>query len=228
MKKADSKYIILAFSGLALVGCSTTDKKPEVQIKMEEQRTLLDNHTPHIKAVEARVILQGFQGGLTNKEASALKDFATDYANSGRGDIVISYPQGTMMDGQTDSLLRDAQKRLFLEGVDFAKMTFAPYQSAPNGVNAIVLSFAKYTAEEVKCKPWSEIDAKLVAGNLTPERFGCAKNANLAQMLVDPSDLLGDAKPDQASADKAIKGIDKYRNGEIEKVSGSVSDSGGN
>ncbi len=228
MKIAVSKYMILAGLGLALAACSTTDKKPEAQIQQELQKTVLDNHTPQIKAVESRMLVQGFEGTLTSKESIILKDFARDYFDTGRGDVVFAYPQGTIMDGQTDALLRETQKRLYLEGIDFAKMSFAPYRANPNGMNAIVVSFAKYAAVQVDCKPWSEIDAKSVAGNLTTERFGCAKNANLAQMLVDPGDLLGDAKGDITDAEKALKGVDKYRKGEIEKVSGSVSGSGGN
>lgn len=226
MKNAITKYAILAFSGFALSACATTDKKPEAQIKIEDTKTALDNHMPQINAVEARMIVQGFEGAVTSKEALMIKDFAGDYANTGRGEIIIAYPQGAIMDGQTDALLRDTQKRLFLEGIDFAKMSFAPYKSAPNGANAIVLSFAKFSVSEVKCKPWSEIDAKSVSGNMSSERFGCAQKANLAQMLVDPGDLLGDAKGELADADKAVKGVEKYRNGEIEKVTGSVS--GGN
>ncbi len=228
MKNLIAKYSVLALTSFALVACASSGKKPEAQMKVEEQRTLLDNHMPEIKAVEARVIVQGFNGALTNKEAEVLKTFANDYANVGRGDVVISYPQGAIMDGQTDALLRETQKRLYLDGIDFAKMSFSPYKASQNGINAIVLSFAKYTASEVKCKPWSEIDAKSVSSNLASERFGCAANANLAQMLVDPADLLGDKKLGDAPADKALKGVEKYRNGEIEKVSGSVSGSGGN
>jgi pilus assembly protein CpaD len=78
----------------------------------------------------------------------------------------------------------------------------------------------------MNCQPWSEFDARKTASNLSPDRFGCAQNANLAAMVSDPGDLLGDRTDTTRDAARIQFGIEKQRKGEVPAVSGTVAGGG--
>jgi pilus assembly protein CpaD len=121
---------------------------------------------------------------------------------------------------------QDAQRALYAGGVDYAKITGGTYQADGRPNAPVMLSFARFEAVKVTCQPWSEFDPRKTASNLSPDRFGCAQNANLAAMVADPGDLLGDRTDTTRDAARIQVGIDKHRKGDIPVVSGTVAGGG--
>lgn len=224
MLKKSQFLILSSLAVLSFLGACASSGKSEAALAIEDTKTILDVHTAEVKAVEARLLLSGINGQLSNEEIRQIKEYASDYAKLGRGNIVISYPQGAVLDGVTDALVRATQRELYIQGVEFKNMSFGPYAPVQQ-VNPIVLSFARYQAAEVKCKPWTEINPQKVMDNQASERFGCAAAANLAAMIVDPGDLIGDRKETPGDANKSIKALGDYHDGKLQQVSGQV---GGN
>ena len=192
------------------------------------QRTVLEAYTPTAVPVEARLVLGAVNGaqGLTGTEYSQLTTFANDFVQLGRGTLVISVPVNAGNSGAAALIAQDAQRALYAGGVDYAKISTGSYD-APGQSNApVMLSFARYEAVRIACQPWSEIDPRKTASNLSPDRFACAQNANLAAMVADPGDLLADRRDGPRDAGRIQVGVDKQRKGEVTTVSGAVAGGG--
>jgi pilus assembly protein CpaD len=192
------------------------------------QRTVLEAHTPTAVPVEARLALAATSGvqGLTGEEYSQLTSFANDFVRLGRGSLVISVPANSGNSQSAALVAQDAQRALYAGGVDFARISGGTYQADGRPNAPVMLSFARYEAQRMVCQPWSEIDPRKTATNLSPARFGCAQNANLAAMVTDPGDLLGDRTDAKRDASQIQVGIDKLRKGEVSTVSGAVAGGG--
>jgi pilus assembly protein CpaD len=192
------------------------------------QRTVLEAHTPTAVAVEARLALPAAEGtqGLTGQEYSQLTAFANDFVQLGRGTLVISVPANAGNSATAALVAQDAQRALYAGGVDYAKISGGTYQAQGRPNAPVMLSFARYEAVKIACQPWSEIDPRKTASNLSPDRFGCAQNANLAAMVADPGDLLADRRDGPRDAGRIQVGIEKQRKGEVATVSGAVAGGG--
>jgi pilus assembly protein CpaD len=235
-KTQNALLLPLALLALGATACASTGPRGGergervAQIRaVETSRTILDAHLPQPVAVEARLALGAGSGasGLTQAEHAQIAAFATEFIRLGRGNVVISAPADAANSAAAALLAQDAQRALFAAGVDFARMSGGAYQASGQSGAPVIVSFARHEVAPVTCTPWSQIDPRKTASNAATERFGCAQSANLAAMLADPGDLLGDRGEAPKDAERIQVGVDKLRKGEIEQVSGSVGGGGG-
>jgi pilus assembly protein CpaD len=232
---AKAKGLALVVSTMAFtVGCgggyagrnAAPPENPVLQAHLH--RTVLEAYTPTAVPVEARLVLAAANGaqGLTGQEYAQLTTFANDFVQLGRGTLVISVPANAGNSGSAALIAQEAQRALYAGGVDYAKITGGTYQAQGRANAPVMLSFARFEAQKIECQPWSEVDPRKTASNLSPDRFGCAQNANLAAMVADPGDLLGDRRDGPRDAGRIQVGVDKQRKGEVTAVSGAVAGGG--
>jgi pilus assembly protein CpaD len=226
-------YVGLGVLALVVSGCgggrAAQEEAPVDRVREAHlNRTVLEAHTPTAVPVEARLVLPAMQGtqGLTAQEYGELTRFANDFVRLGRGTLVISVPANAGNSASAAQVAQDAQRALYAGGVDFAKITGGTYQADGRPNAPVMLSFARFEAQKVECQPWTHFDIRKTASNLSPDRFGCAQNANLAAMVADPGDLLGDRTDTSGSAARMQVGVDKQRKGEVPAVSGTVAGGG--
>jgi pilus assembly protein CpaD len=176
-------------------------------------RTVLEAHTPTAVPVEARMSLAVSPGaqGLTAQDYAQLTSFADDFVRLGRGPMIISVPANSPNSTSAAQIAQDAQRALFAGGVDYGRIVGGTYQANGQPNAPVMLSFGRYEAQVVRCEPWSAIDTRKTASNLSPDRFGCTQNANLAAMVADPGDLLGDRTDKPRDASRIQVGVEKYR-----------------
>lgn len=225
--KNKQKAMISLMALLALGACATS-MRPDIEKENQsiaDTRTILDAHRPEVTQTESRIMLFGDGGRLSPKEVADLKSFAEGYITAGHGTVVVSYPQGGGNSGEVNALVRETQKQLYNAGIDFKNMSFGTF-NATKEKDPVMVSFTRYQASEVECVPWTQIDPRKTAKNSTTVNFGCATHSNIAAMLADPGDLLGERELGKDDASRAQVGIDKYRKGELPAVSGTVSGGG--
>lgn len=224
----------VALSALMMLGACGGGRaaKEEAPIDMVEQahlkRTVLDAYLPEVVPVEARMAISAPSGavGLNVQEAAELKAFAQEYVRLGRGNVVVSVPANASNSQTAGQVAQDVQRALFLGGVDFSKISAGPYQAQGQANAPILITFGRYEAKPIVCEPWTSFDPRKTGENIPPARFGCAQNANLAAMVADPGDLLGDRKDGPRDAARIQTGVDMHRKGAIPTVSGSVAGGG--
>ncbi len=227
--------LAITLSALMLLGAcgGASVAKEEAGIDKIEQahlkRTVLDAYVPEAVPVEARMLISAPSGavGLNVQEAAELKAFAQEYVRLGRGNVVVSVPANANNSQTAGQVAQDVQRALFLGGVDFSKISAGPYQAQGQSNAPILITFGRYETKPIECEPWTSIDPRKTATNLPVSRFGCAQNANLAAMIADPGDLLGDRKDGPRDAARIQNGIDLHRKGAVPTVSGSVKAGGG-
>jgi pilus assembly protein CpaD len=226
-------------TGLVLAGCASTGSRhghgaPQSSADAAAARveramtttTVLDAHRPTVTQVEARLALGTTgAGGLTPAEAEQLRSFGRDFVRLGRGNIVFSVPSGSANAGAAQQIVAEAQRVLFAEGVDYARMGGGAYQATGQQVAPVMVAFLRFEARAADCPPWTEIDPRKTASNLNQPRFGCAQAANLAAMIVDPGDLTGDRRDVPGDNTTQLRGIQQMRENALPSASGSV---GGN
>lgn len=225
----------VALSALMILGgCGgASAAKEEPSVDMVEQahltRTMLDAFVPEAIPVEARIAISAPSGaiGITAQEATELKSFAQEYVRLGRGNVIVSVPTNASNSQSAAQVAQDVQRALFLGGVDFSKISAGPYQAQGQANAPILISFGRYETKPIVCAPWTSFDPRKTAENIPPDRFGCAQNANLAAMVADPGDFLGDRKDGPRDAARIQTGIDKHRKGGVPAVSGAVAVGGG-
>ncbi|MCA3693371.1 CpaD family pilus assembly lipoprotein [Aquidulcibacter sp.] len=225
----------VALSALMLLGACGGGHaaKEEAPVDFVEQahlkRTVLDAYIPEVVPVEARMAVSAPSGavGLNVQEAAELKAFAQEYVRLGRGNIVVSVPANASNSQTAGQVAQDVQRALFLGGVDFSKISSGPYQAQGQSNAPILITFGRYEAKPIVCEPWTSFDPRKTANNTPVDRFTCAQNANLAAMVADPGDLLGDRKDGPRDAARIQTGIDLHRKGGVPTVSGSVAAGGG-
>lgn len=215
----------LLASSLFLGACQTQPSKGYNKDDMAvlDKSNVLDLHRANVEKSEARLVIMGSGDALTNEESDNLVRFVKDYVKLGHSNISISYPQYTANASQYSGLLREIQKQLYVAGVDYSKIDFKSYEVNGSAAQPITLSFTRYIADEVKCKSWTELNPQKTASNLPTENFGCANNANIAAMIVDPGDLIGVREDAPTSATREQVGVELYKTGKIPAVSATTS-----
>jgi pilus assembly protein CpaD len=225
----------IAFTALMMLGAcggaSAAKEEPAVDRveKAHLERTVLDAFAPEAIPVEARIAISAPSGaiGITVQEAAELKSFAQEYVRLGRGNVVVSVPTNASNSQSAAQVAQDVQRALFLGGVDFSKVSSGPYQAQGQTNAPILISFGRYEAKPIVCAPWTSFDPRKTAENIPPDRFGCAQSANLAAMIADPGDFLGDRREGPRDAARIQNGIDLHRKGGVPAVSGAVAGGGG-
>lgn len=231
-KTAIKAAVFAALMSLGACGGGQAVREQTEAERVEEanlKRTMLDAHVPTAIPVEARLSLSapGNATGVAAQEVADLRTFGQDFVRLGRGNVVISVPNNASNSQSAAFVAQDVQRILFLAGVDYTRMVSGPYQASGSGDAPVLVSYGRYEAKASTCTPWSQVDPRKTASNLPPDRFGCAQNANLAAMIADPGDFLGDRRDTVRDAARLQNGIEQHRKGAVPTVSGAVATGGG-
>jgi pilus assembly protein CpaD len=166
------------------------------------------------------------QIAMTPSDRNEIAAFANAYRDKGHGRMTIATPAGAPNSGAAASLVSDIRAALMEAGIAKDAITYTAYQAPSNQVNAPVLvSYTHYIAQATPCHGLTE-DLAYLPENNEPANFGCATQANLAALVADPADLLGQREMDAADADRRSTVLDKYRKGEMTATKREDQDSG--
>jgi pilus assembly protein CpaD len=148
---------------------------------------------------------------LSPMEREAVKYFAAAYLEEGHGSVIISRPGS---DGGAIRAASDARAVLLAEGVDSGMISEGPYDASGARAAPLVISYRTYEAVVPDCPDLSRVDFASTGSNTALPSFGCAVVTNLAAMIADPSDLVGEQRMDPADLARRGVVLTKYRNGQ--------------
>jgi pilus assembly protein CpaD len=148
---------------------------------------------------------------LSPMEREAVKYFAAAYLEEGHGSVIISRPGS---DGGAIRAASDARAVLLAEGIDSGMISEGPYDASGARAAPLVISYRTYEAVVPNCPDLSRIDFAWTGTNTALPSFGCAVVTNLAAMIADPSDLVGEQRMDPADLNRRGVVLTKYRNGQ--------------
>lgn len=147
-------------------------------------------------------------------EREAVKTFAEAYLEEGHGSVVISRPGGGSDDGAAMRAAADVRAIMLVEGVDAGRISEGPYDASGARLAPLVVSYRTYEAVVPRCPDLSQVDFAATGTNTALPSFGCAVYSNLAAMIADPSDLVGNHEMDPADIGRRGVVMSKYRQGQ--------------
>lgn len=171
---------------------------------------------------------------LGSTERQAVKYFAAAYQDEGHGAVIISRPSNGPDDVAAMRAASDARAIMLAEGIEPQYITEGPYDASGARAAPLVISYRTYEAVVPSCPDVSAWDFAWTGTNSALPSFGCAVAVNLAAMIADPSDLVGEQRIDVPDAMRRSVVLTKYRNGEKtsaernQDANGSISSAVGN
>ncbi len=148
---------------------------------------------------------------LTLADRSAVSGFSARFKSSANGAIRIMVPSGSANEVAARKISRAIIGQLKKNGIPSQRIIMAPYYAASHSSSApIRLSYSAIKAGVDGCGQWPA-DLAADPENRNYHNFGCATQNNLAEMVANPSDLLGPRGSTPIDAERRLKVIEAYR-----------------
>jgi pilus assembly protein CpaD len=206
-----AKRFPIALAGLPLIalgGCMQTQEQIGWSSRMHTQ-IVAQETTAELKI---GTVVAGEKLGM--RERVAVKGFATAYQQEGHGAVIISRPSNGPDDISAMRAAADARAVMLAEGVDQSMIAEGTYDGTGARTAPLIISYRTYDAVVPNCPDISSWDFSDTTSNSALPSFGCAVSANLAAMIANPSDLVGDQPMDPADTARRSIMFSKYRAGE--------------
>ena len=193
---------------IALGGCMQTQEQIAWSNRMHTQ-IMAQETTAELKI---DTVVAGEKLGW--RERDAVKGFAVAYQQEGHGAVIISRPSNGPDDISAMRAAADARAMMLAEGVDQSMIAEGTYDGTGARSAPLIISYRTYEAVAPHCPDISHWDFTDTSSNSALPSLGCAVAANLAAMIANPSDLVGDQPMDPADAERRSIMFSKYRAGE--------------
>ena len=134
---------------------------------------------------------------LRVSEVQKVRAFLDAYADVGHGPLVISMPRSAEAPQLAVGAVSEIREFAWETGIDYDQMLGAAYDASGRGSTPIIMAFKTYKAIAPDCPSLAEFDLANAVSNSEMPSFGCAVRANMAAMIAEPADLLGERALDQ-------------------------------
>jgi pilus assembly protein CpaD len=207
-------------SASPLAGCATPEPDSTGTIAVDGYR---ERHPIVVEQGEETLDLPvgADVGHLTPRMLAVIESFGREAAARRATGITIQVPSGSVNEVAARSAAAEATRALIRAGFPSHAIGRRAYPAlGPEDAAPIRLSYPKIVARVPHpCGEWPDQVMGTYTGfqNGSYHNFGCATQANLAAMVVDPSDLVAPAEIGAADTTREVRVIDKYRKGEKTK-----------
>ena len=207
--KVFSGFCLLAVSGC--VNSLPADVPPAYF-----EGTVLDRHAPQVREqMQYLEVATDYEGYLSDPNViDKVERFMSDYNLQGHGPLIVSVP--VSMDGQIQSgrALPTLRHLAWQAGVAWDNEVSIHREAPGSGDSSILMVFRAYTAIASDCPQLGSVDFSQTASNNELPSLGCAVRNNLAMMVADPADLLGnDQLEDVRDIQRRLTQLEAWREG---------------
>lgn len=207
MTRRFSLPVLLLLAGLS--ACATP-----VPDRVAKARTPTEHYKATAQARPEEIRLAVHAQGLSANQASALAQFAADWANGEGGQITLWSPVGGPDAQATFRTGEGARTVLIGQGVPADRIAIQGYDAQGDAQAALRVGYMRYEAVVPACgRAWQNVAHS--ANNDVQQNFGCATTANLAAQIANPADLVRPRDMGPPDAQRRLTVLDKYRKGEV-------------
>ncbi|MEO0983077.1 MAG: CpaD family pilus assembly protein [Pseudomonadota bacterium] len=201
------------FSAAAIAGCSSNKA---AGIDPSRFATPLDRHPIGVReqTVMLELPLAGPNGELSEGDTRRLREFFIDYTRKGHGLMVVATPQSP---GERDAAVAGAMRArelAFELGIEYSEVEGGVFDADADGGAPLVVAYNVYEAVAPDCPTLAEQDLADFGSNSELSSFGCVVNANIAAMIAEPGDLLGQRPLDEGDVVRRRIQFELYREGQ--------------
>ncbi len=151
---------------------------------------------------------------LSREERAQLQSFVIDYRRVGSGPLIMSLPSGGANAQSAVRGLAEIRQIAYEMGVDYADIAGTSYNAGGDASAPIVVAFRAFEAVAPDCPPVSMVDLSDIDSNSELPTFGCAVRTNLAAMIAEPEDLLGQREIGDIDVQRRQTQVDMWREGQ--------------
>lgn len=215
MTKPNLKSLAILGTAIGLVGCASKNG-PTIPVEYLEG-TVLDRNaiTVSKKTEYLEVVLRPQDSQLRITDKNKIRSFVKGYVESGHGPLIMSMPQGSPNSQLSVQAVAEAREIAWEYGVDYQEIAGGAYDARTKGAGApLVLAYTAFNANAPKCQSLATQDFADAASNNELPTLGCAVRTNMAAMIADPADLLGERDLEEGDIGRQGVVLGKYRAGE--------------
>ncbi|MEL7452636.1 MAG: CpaD family pilus assembly protein [Pseudomonadota bacterium] len=223
------KHTLLLAAGLGLSACGTVP--PAVPVEYLD-KPVFERHDIGVKerTEVLKIELDPQNTTLPGVDRRRIESFLRAYNDYGHGPLTMLLPEGSANPQNTVRAVTDARNLAFAYGVEYHEIDGGS-SIATEGPAILYMSFKRFEAIAPECQSFGEVDFGATRSNNDLPTLGCSVRTNMAAMIADPSDLLGQRELEPGDAVRRQITFDQYRAGEStasernEGESGTVSES---
>ena len=146
---------------------------------------------------------------------SNIRAFASNYAASGNGAIIVMTPKGSPNEFAVERIRGQIVQALVDGGAARGRIIIQTYDASAHGSAAAVrLVYSGVTAETTPCGRWPD-DLTNTVENRNYADFGCSTQRNLAAIVANPVDLMGPRQESAIDATERGAVIEGYQRGPV-------------
>ena len=176
------------------------------------------------------VVIDPAASELSGEDRARIRNFIGVYAQRGQGPLVLSLPAASANPQLAVTAIAEARTIAWEKGIQYDEISGAAHGAVEAYSQPMILAFQVYDAVAPNCQSLATLDfADLSSNNALPS-LGCSIRSNLAAMIADPADLLGNRPLGQSDILRREVILEKFRLGETtaaaraDQESGTVSD----
>lgn len=201
-------------SALALGGCASGKGGPVPESYLTG--TTLDRNPIQVseRTEYLEVQLNPLDPHLRLSEQAKIRAFVADYKRRGHGPLVMSMPENQENQELAVKAVAEAREIAWSQGVEYGQISGSAYDAQGKTTAPLVLAFRAYDAIAPDCPQKSAYDFADATSNNDMPTLGCSVRTNMAAMIADPADLLGERALDEGDLERRSRQLELYREGE--------------
>lgn len=214
----NKKHLLIgaALTGLMVIsGCQSNGSAGHVPAEYFQGTTLDRNPigvTQHTEYLEVQMDIRDTQLRVT--ELMKVREFLDAYQDVGHGPLVVSMPRDAENPQLAVGAVAEVRQLAWEAGVGYESLLGASYETAGRSSTPIVMAYKTYKAVAPKCPSLAQLDVTNAVSNSDLPSLGCAVRTNMAAMIAEPSDLLGDRDLDEGDVTRRSRQLELWRSGE--------------
>jgi pilus assembly protein CpaD len=222
-----SRSILVLGASLLSLGACASHAPTAVSAEYLQGTALSRNDVGVAKRTEfLEIALSPQASELSDGDRSRIRSFVGLYAQRGHGPLVMSLPEASANPQLAVTAIAEARSIAWEKGVQYDEISGTSHGAGEAYAQPLILAFQVYDAVAPECAAKSEHDFGDVASNNNLPTLGCSVRTNLAAMIADPADLLGNRPLGPGDAIRREIILEKFRKGETTAAERSQQESG--
>lgn len=231
--KQPLKALVAAGAGLTVLGACASHAPTATPPEYLQGTTLDRNEIGVEKRTEfLEIDIDASATQLSLRDASRIENFIRLYRERGHGMLIMSLPQSSANPQLAVQAVAEARAAAYANGVNYEEIAGTTH--GQGGAEPLVMAFQVYDAVKPDCLSMASYDYADASSNNDLPSLGCSVRNNVAAMIADPADLLGQREIGSGDAVRREVILTKFREGEStgsarsDAESGAVSEAVGN
>lgn len=212
------KFLFLSalMGSLAALGACQSDSAPGHVPAVYFEGTVLDRHeigvAQHKEYLEVKLDARDTQ--LRISEVMKVRAFLDKYADVGHGPLVVSMPKSAENPQLAVGAVAEIRDFAWEAGIKYETILGAAYDASGRSSTPIIMAFKTYKAVKPDCPTLARVDFANASSNNDLPSLGCSVRTNMAAMIAEPADLLGQRSLDEGDLNRRQFQLDLWLQGQ--------------